>query len=211
MANYESPALKKDAFHCPYDNAFAHQRWFELAYIYPGGSQELGSGMVSICQHCKKVAIWLGDTMIWPPQNSAPLPHQDLPDILTSDYEEACLIHIQSPRGAAALLRLLIQKLCLILGENGKNLNDAIASLAKKGMPVEIQKALDIVRVIGNEAVHPGVIDVKDDAETVGLLFDLVNTIVENRISAPKRIEEMYAKLPPEKLQQIEHRDKIKP
>jgi hypothetical protein len=101
-------------------------------------------------------------------------------------------------RGAAALLRLAIQKLCVHFGETGKNINDDIASLVQKGLPESIQKALDSVRVIGNEAVHPGRIDLKDDSTTAAGLFRLVNIIVEQTISNQKHIDEFFEKKLPE-------------
>lgn len=35
------------------------------------------------------------------------------------------------------------------------------------------------MRVIGNESVHPGEMDIRDDHDTVFQLFDLVNLIAE--------------------------------
>ena len=58
------------------------------------------------------------------------------------DYEEASAILDASPRGAAALLRLAIEKLCKELGENGRDLNADIASLVRKGLDPRVQKAL---------------------------------------------------------------------
>lgn len=145
--------------------------------------------------------------MLFPNNSSAPAPHPDLPDPIKADFEEARAISSQSPRGAAALLRLTIQKLCEHLGETGSNINNDIASLVAKGLPPKIQKAMDVVRVVGNEAVHPGEMDIKDDQETVEMLFVLVNLVVEQMIATPNRVNEMFEKLPGAKRQQIEQRD----
>ena len=107
----------------------------------------------------------------FPGIKSGVLPNRDLPDDILRDFEEAREIANSSPRGAAALLRLCVQKLCTHLAEKGKNINDDIASLVRKGLNPKIQQSLDIVRVIGNEAVHPGELDLKDDRETALLLF----------------------------------------
>lgn len=145
--------------------------------------------------------------MMFPDIGSAPLPNQDLPPDALTDYEEAQSILSKSPRGAAALLRLAIQKLCAHLGEPGKNINEDIASLARKGLPVQVQQALDAVRVIGNEAVHPGQMEISDSPEIAATLFALVNFIAEKMISEPKAIEQIYGSLPPEKLAAIQRRD----
>jgi len=123
------------------------------------------------------------------------------------DFEEAREIVDASPRGAAALLRLCTQKLCRYLGEKGKNLDEEIGNLVKKGLNPLIQQSLDVVRVIGNEAVHPGVIDLNDDRDTAIQLFTLVNSIAEQMISHPKAVRAMYDKLPEAKRKAIEQRD----
>ena len=88
---------------------------------------------VSKCSRCDDFAIWQHDCMIWPQTGDAPSPNSDLPDDVRADYEEASAILDSSPRGAAALLRLGVQKLCKHLGEKGDNLNADIGSLVKKG------------------------------------------------------------------------------
>ena len=70
-----------------------------------------------------------------------------------------------------------------------------------------MQKALDIVRVIGNESVHPGELDMKDDTDTATQLFGLVNAIADQMISHPKKVEALYDKLPEAKRRAIEKRD----
>lgn len=105
------------------------------------------------------------------------------------------------------MLRLAIQKLCVELGEKGERIDDDIASLVKKGLAPTVQKAMDTVRVIGNEAVHPGILDLKDDRDTATKLFKLVNIISEQMISNPKHVEEIYGRLPEGKRKAIEKRD----
>jgi hypothetical protein len=144
--------------------------------------------------------------MVDPSSSIAPPPNPDLPEPLLNDFEEARAILAASPRGAAALVRLLIQKLCVALDQPGENINADIAALVRAGLPVRVQQALDVVRVIGNNAVHPGQIDV-DDVNTATQLFHLVNIIVDYTISQPKHIEELYASLPESQRKAIEKRD----
>jgi Domain of unknown function (DUF4145) len=51
-----------------------------------------------------------------------------------------------------------------------------VASLVRKGLSPVVQQALDAVRVIGNEAVHPETLDLKDDRDTATTLFGLVTS-----------------------------------
>jgi hypothetical protein len=171
----------------------------------------------AVCTHCRERSCWLADLygeiepvngrMLSPAATVAPMPHPDMPVDVRADYEEARLIAASSPRGAAALLRLGIQKLCVHLGEDGKNINDDVASLVKKGLPIEIQQALDVVRVVGNNAVHPGELTASDVAAVSSALFELVNQIVEERISRPKKLQTLFSKLPQGAQDAIKKRD----
>lgn len=178
---------------------------------YNPSSADLNNVDVSECYNCSQLALWVGDHMVWPHPNEAPPAHVDLPAEVAADYAEAGDIVNASPRGAAALLRLGIQKLCGHLGEAGKNINDDIASLVKKGLDPRVQQMLDVVRVIGNNAVHPGEIDLRDDRQTAERLFVLVNLITDIMISQPKAIQEMYGKLGAGALSAIQKRDEKKP
>jgi len=162
---------------------------------------------ISKCYNCKQVTVWLYDKMIWPAPKEGPAPNIDLPADIKIDFEEAGRILPLSPRGATALLRLCIQKLCEHLGEKG-TVDECIASLVTKGLDKRIEKSLDIVRVIGNNAVHPGQIDLRDDNATAFKLFDLVNLITDALISQPKHIEAMYSSLPQSAKDGIEARNK---
>ena len=130
-----------------------------------------------------------------------------MPESVRQDYLEAASIVEKSPRAAAALLRLAIEKLCKDLGESG-DINAMIGNLVKKGLPQLVQKSLDSVRVIGNEGVHAGQIDLRDDKPTVYKLFKLVNFICNKMITEPKYISATFDALPKEKKAGIENRDK---
>jgi hypothetical protein len=167
----------------------------------------------SKCYACRQIAIWIGDSCYYPaPRDIAIEPNADLDEDTREDFREAASIVNASPRGAAALLRLCIQKLLKQIGESGKDINQDIANLVQnKGLNASIQRALDIVRVIGNESVHPGELNMKDDRATAMNLFGLVNLIADAMISQPRQIDTMFGNLPPNKLQGIENRDKKKP
>jgi len=70
-----------------------------------------------------------------------------------------------------------------------------------------VQKALDAVRVIGNNAVHPGEMDVRDDPTVAESLFDMVNMIGDTMITQPRKVDAIYIKLPVQDKEHIEHRD----
>lgn len=100
-----------------------------------------------------------------------------------------------------------MQKLCRDLGESGTDLNNDIARLGEKGLDVEVQQALDSLRVIGSNSVHPGEMDLTDDTETASALFELLNFIVEDEISQPKKRAAIFEKLPAGAREAIQARD----
>ena len=162
---------------------------------------------VSKCYECKKPSIWIYDQVVYPAIGVAPPANDDMPEDIRRDYDEASVILGASPRGAAALIRLAIDKLCGQLGDPKKKINENIADFVKDGLDVRIQRALDVVRVIGNNAVHPGVIDLRDDRATAESLFRLLNVIVDKMISEPKHIDQLYESLPAGALLAIQKRD----
>jgi hypothetical protein len=214
-APHVPPVYRGTSFNCPLCSAYAAQGWrVQIVANGKSGSwtpDQLGDTewvlATSRCSHCYGYAVWHSGKMIYPESGVVSAAHPDTPPDIAHDYGEATNIVMASPRGAAALLRLAIQKLCAHLGEKGGNINDDIAGLVKKGLPSGVQKALDTVRVIGNEAVHPGTIDLRDTPEVALKLFGLVNFIVEKMITEPKEIEELYGALPAGKLAAITQRD----
>jgi hypothetical protein len=218
---YVEPQYNETSFTCPHCEAITGQTW--QGPVTPVGG---GDGYaLAICQSagCRKYSIWvgtptavtlgtvthheLGDAkLVWPRVRRGPSPNSDLDPNIEKDFQEAREVLDISPRAAAALLRLGLQKLMKQLGRPGKDINTDIAALVKDGLRPDVQQALDIVRVTGNDAVHPGQIDT-DDLAAVLSLFELLNIIAEDRISQPARIQALYESLPQEKLDAIKKRD----
>lgn len=198
------PKIGQASFHCPNCSVLSEQTWsenIECRYIglLPNGTRgnthfNIQNILIAKCRHCEQPNIWLNNQMVYPLIGNVELANEDMPDDIKNDYNEAQKIVCISPRGAAALLRLAVQKLCIHLGEKGKNINDDIKSLVQKGLPETMQQALDSVRVIGNNAVHPGTIDLNDNIEIAYALFGFVNIICEMLISQPKKVKEYYEK-----------------
>lgn len=144
--------------------------------------------------------------MVYPGTMLIDPPNPDMPEDIKLDYLEAKEIAGRSPRGAAAILRLAVEKLVAMLGAKSKNLNAAVQELVDRGLDVRIQKALDAVRVIGNQQVHPGTLDIRDKPETVAALFEAINLVVDEMISKDKKVNALYDLLPDSKKVQIESR-----
>ena len=60
-----------------------------------------------------------------------------------------------SPRGAAALLRLAVEKLCKELGVTGESPKDDIAFFVREDVDARVQKVVDAARIIESNAVRP--------------------------------------------------------
>nr|WP_314765672.1 DUF4145 domain-containing protein [uncultured Neisseria sp.] len=217
MTKHTAPEFHKKAFNCPHCGAFAHMEWIEIKKYYgPFNSQSIPTAYkCALCSHCKQISLWkpsedsaLGE-MLYPDFGATPLPSEDMPEDVKKDYEEAARIFIKSPRGAAALLRLGLQKLCIHLGEEGKNINADIRSLVKKEvLSGQVIKVADTLRIIGNNAVHPGQIVDEDFDKVAAKMFDLINAIVEETITKPKMWNNLYEQMPENARNAAEAQDK---
>jgi len=208
------PAFRSLRFNCPHCLAYAHMNWQRLR-------NDRGSTPVyqAICPCCNSFSLWVGsnydlelddysDAAIAYPQScSVPPASPDMPASIAADFEEARQVFSVSPRASAALLRLCIQKLCEHLLQEQGDINKQINKLVQNGLPKRIQQALDTVRVIGNHAVHPGVMSLEDRPELVAPLFGIVNLIVENQITTHTLIDELFNGLPAGAREAIEKRD----
>jgi hypothetical protein len=195
------------------------------AFLQSGSNWNEAMLHVVYCVHCSEQTVWRNvqrhdgvwlseeGKMIWPRDRVGAPPHADMPQEVKIDYVEAQSICAQSPRGAAALLRLCIDKLArLLLGAAATDkINTNIGLLVQAGLPPQIQQALDIVRVVGNNAVHPGELSADDVASVASRLFDLVNAIVHERIERPREMAKLYAVIPENAMDGIEKRDQPRP
>ena len=209
QAKFVAPTFGDGSFTCPLCGTLSQARFYRLSTNINNTVYYLSRGAC-----CSKDILWQKDreisddgAIIFPDVSGAPHPSPDMPADVKADYEEAASLCQRSPRAAAALLRLAIQKLCKHLGQPGKNINDDIAALVKAGLPADVQIALDVVRVVGNNAVHPGELSVDDVAEIASELFYWVNFIVDNQIGQKRRLQEIKARLPQGALDAIAKRD----
>jgi hypothetical protein len=232
--NHFPPEHAKGQFHCPYCAVFAKQRWSHLEAIgdsYSTNNRNQYAGKVydsnilnltpttgklpeiwtiSVCEHCNNISVWNKNSMVFPKKITVEQPNPDLSEEIQADYLEAANVLNDSPRSAAAILRLALQKLCVQLGESSKSINNDIAALVKKGLNPTIQKSLDALRITGNNAVHPGELDLKEDINRVVKLFGLLNFISEKMITEPKEIGAFYDELPDEAKKAVHKRDAAK-
>lgn len=219
MSKHVAPTFHAKAYTCMFCSVLTSMTWVPL-WIRQGGGVRLSSFQLCYCGHCGQNSLWLNTTekdlgeeapmtgrLILPSTAAAPVAHVDLPPDCKVDFEEAREISSRSPRGAAALLRLCLQKLCMELGGKGKKVDDDIGMLVRAGLNPKIQQAFDVVRITGNHAVHPGEISLEENPDHVTVMFEMINLIVEELISRPRQIEERFNSLPAGALEAISRRD----
>lgn len=206
---YTAPRLDAEGFNCPFCKAYSHQIWSHGHAYTDMSYSQISEVKFALCAKCKKHSIWYSYKMVHPLLGGAPIHHQDLPYDISLDYEEASTVLALSPRSSAALLRLAIEKLTnhILQSEVGRDLNENIKKLVGKGLPISVQQSLDILRVIGNNALHPGQLDLKDDQHTALKLFELVNLITDYMITKPQQTNALYQSLPEDARKAIEKRD----
>lgn len=216
QSKYIHPDYLKKSFTCPHCGTLSLMHYSVVDYPYPGfnpilNSNDTKSGMgwvqIATCHNCKKKIIWVDNIYVYP-DVIAERPNNDMPESVKQLFNEAGMIYTKSPRAACALLRLAVERLCNELGETDRDINKNIGALVEKGLSKSVQQALDVVRVVGNKAVHPGQIafDVEDE-NTAIMLMRLLNIIVERMVSEPKEIDLLYQTLPESTKKSVIKRD----
>lgn len=227
VKDFNPPQYGSEGFDCPHCLSFSQQDWYGVVNDFKHGGYELEDYLpkrydddnsindfsidnllaISQCYKCKNVALWINGLIVFPTTILAPLPNPDMPEDVKSIYMEARSVSAISPRSATALLRLAIEKLLPQVGAKKAKIDSMIGELVGNGLPIEVERALDSLRVIGNEAVHPGTIDL-DDIQDISLaLFKLLNIVVDRMITERNKINEMYSLIPEEKIKGIDNRN----
>jgi|GEM_PF-53865 len=163
---------------------------------------------ISQCDACSMCAVWVGGDLLIPNFSHDITAPDDLQEKAREYFLEAVSIKSKSPRAAAAMLRLCIEELCVdlcikkgLFDPNAKKptLDDMIGLLEQEGLNSRVINALDIVRVIGNDAIHGGKINLNDDTNIVASLFKIIDMICTQMIVEPRQEQELYEILPASK------------
>lgn len=220
-SKYAAPGYKKSVFTCPNCSTFSNHDWagekvnetygqFAGKYGASVSKEIINDLWLCKCQSCGYISFWYKEQLAWPLNTNVEAPLDEMPNDIKDLYNEARSIVLLSPKGACAILRLALQKLCNRLAgqDEKKKIDGAIKKLVENGLPVDLQQAMDTVRIVGDEAVHPGQIDVGDNKELAIAMFRLMNIIIERLVIQPREIEDLYRLMPENKIKGIENRDK---
>lgn len=231
----------KKSFNCPHCFVFAQQKWNQVrsqseTIVDSVGDRilneyyeiEKGTGITHyrdrdmlpssilafcICQSCKKPSLWYKNSLVYPIQNAVEDPNPLMPPEVMEIYNEARSVLNLSPRSSAALLRLGLEKLLPYLGAKKGNINQMIKQLVQERKVIgKLQEAMDTLRVVGNDAVHPGLIDLegRDNRDVSLALFKILNFIVAETLESDETINELYSLIPEGPMKGIKDRENFK-
>lgn len=210
---------------CPNCGAFAGQKWSfglgthrHLPKSFSGDQDDLDKYKVMIrakCESCHQYSYWLKkrptgeETLLLPKTGKGvDLPNNDMSEAVKKIYNEAALILSDSPRASSALARLAIDTLTSEIGHPKDSLNTRIGKLVKeKNLSPIIQQSLDIVRVTGNNAIHPGNIESTDNEQIARELLKLINLIANALITEPNKVNKLFESLSESHKNSISKRD----
>ena len=183
------------------DQSLQHLKNNVLAYEYQEHPRNLKVKLlnlhVSRCYNCKGFTVWVRDRLVFPVRGDEPaeivvegefeeveehVEEDGEDEEVSEDFEEAAAILNKFPRGAAALTRVCIQNMMPLLEQTGKNLDENISSLVRKGLEVEIQQAMDVLQVVRKSPLQTTDFDLKEENETAKQFFNSLERILERRM-----------------------------
>lgn len=217
LSNYSAPKHGAPAFTCPHCGIrCAHDWGLNLVVRADAGlGARTGGGMrggmggallgnplpglsVSHCQSCGKFALWVAQNLVYPDPIAEP-PIPGLPDKVHSLYLEAASISCKSPRASAGLFRLCLEKLLDELGIKQGNLHHRLKMLQELDINHRALQAADLIRCLGNKAMHGGEIDFDESPDAPVLLAQLINYVALNFLTLPAQIEKLHKAIPEDK------------
>lgn len=162
---------------------------------------------LSRCISCQDATLWVNDDIVVPAGVLSILPNPDMPPPAKETFEEAARVLTISPRAACALARLSVEQLCDALSVEGRDLNERIGKVGQR-LGQRVQKAMDVVRLTGNDAVHSRrEIQDSDSAEMALHIMKLLNVIVDSMVTHERHLDNLFKNMPEAKKRQIEDRD----
>lgn len=209
-ADNRLPGLEKNGFDCPRCGTFAAQTWRALnrnpsATQFDDSKEVYGRWYTAECARCRESSVWREDRMVFPATGMAALPHASMPPEAKALYEEAREVLGISRRAGTALARAALERLLRTIdpGAGKVNLATRIERVIPE-VPESLGQMLTVIRVAGNSSLH--VDDEPDDVmilvldpgetEIVGLIFEAINDLVEEKIAKPSKVSDLYAKIP---------------
>lgn len=146
---------------------------------------------------------------IYPPSipNNIPQPNVDMSEECKTIYNEAAAVLDISPRASAALMRLCLQQFLNKQEIAGNSIDQQTQELIHRGIPNHIIQYIDSCRIIGNNSVHPGEIDLNDNTELASFLFPIMNTVSEYLVSEKKKADQIFNSLPSGAILAVEKRN----
>lgn len=220
MPRFITPEAMSDVFTCPHCDVTAKQKWYgnnyaksrtgiddkgryvnESPFSHECSNAEIAEWAFCECEHCGAISVWHSSNMIHPERCLVDDPNIDMPENVRNCYIEAARIVALSPISAAALLRLGLQLLLkeILQEESSERIYDDIQILKSRSIDCSLIKALDIIRISGNESVHPGTLNLSESVDDAIYLFDLLNMICDQFFTQPRKMQEMYEKMPESK------------
>jgi len=103
-------------------------------------SRDVQNVSISYCFNCNEMCLWVYDQLVWPRREGFPEPKLHAPPNVRRESEEASQILEASPRGAAALLRIAIEKVCKELGVSGESATDDIAFFVREDVGADYRE-----------------------------------------------------------------------
>jgi hypothetical protein len=123
---------------------------------------------------------------------SIPKQNPDMPPEVAEQFLEAKDIFGRSPKSAAVLLRMAVKNLCIVFGCHSNSIDADVHGLIAQGLPESFWDLLVAVKICGPNVVKSGEICITDDKTVAMSLFYIVNFIVDQLVSRPKRLAEIH-------------------